>query len=259
MKIGAHVSIAGNLLNALRLAQEFELDCLQIFSTSPRTWQKPNYPPELLREFKTQSRRLNITPTFVHAKYLINLSSEGKLIQEKSANSLIDDLFFAHNIASPGVIFHPHSQNLVNLTQNIKQVLRQTPEDTNLILENSAQIRLETIALILKTTASPRLKFCLDTAHLFEAGYNLNDPQILDQTLKEIDRKIGFDNWLVTHANNSQTQLASHHDRHANVKEGLLKPEVFTFLLRHPIAQKRPFILETPDNLTDAAVLANLK
>ncbi|MFH1841084.1 MAG: deoxyribonuclease IV [Candidatus Shapirobacteria bacterium] len=259
MLIGAHVSIAGDLLNALRQAQKFNLNCLQIFSSPPRNWQGPHYSPKILTNFRQLAKKFRIKPIFVHAKYLINLSSEDLLIQKKSIASLSEDLLFAHAIGSAGVIFHPHAQNQINLVQNILRILNQSSAGTFLILENSAQIHLDVIGSIIQKVNHPRLKFCLDTAHLFEAGYDLNNPAVRKNVLVEIDQQIGLANWLVIHANNSQTKIDSHHDHHANLKEGLLKPDVFTFFLNHPFSQRLPFILETPDNLNDTSILPQLK
>jgi deoxyribonuclease-4 len=253
--IGAHVSIAGNLLHALKIAQEYRLNCLQIFSSPPRSWQGPRYSPQTLNNFRILAQRLHVHPVFIHAKYLVNLTTNNSLILNKSLNSLTEDLIFAHHLASPGVIFHPHPKDLHLLKKNLLKTIKQTPADTFLILENSAQVNLQVIGSIFKTVLHPRLKFCLDLAHLFQAGYNLNRQTVLANLFTEITHHIGPSNWLAIHANNSQTQLGSHHDRHASLSSGLLKPAVFTFLLNHPLSRQLPFILETPDNLQDSQIL----
>jgi DNA-3-methyladenine glycosylase len=246
MKLGAHLSIAGDINNALKDAKRIGANTLQIFSGPPRNWKKLKRESNKLKNFRSLAKKNRISPVFVHAKYLVNLSSNNLQIRKKSIESLVEDLVFSQKIKAAGVIFHPHPKNLNLLVKNIRKVLEKSPKSTYLLLENSAQTKLEKIGMIIKKVKDPRLKFCLDTAHTYQAGYNLNKPSLLENTLKTIEKKIGFDRWIAIHINDSKTNLGSHHDQHADILEGKIKPEVFFVLLNHPVSSKLPFILETP-------------
>ena len=246
MKLGAHLSIAGGIFQAVESAKEIGANTLQIFSSPPRNWKKPKAERLEIEKFRNLVERYNISPVFIHAKYLVNLGSDNRDIQEKSIKSLIADLSLAYKIGALGVIFHPHSKNLQPLIENIKRVLQTTPPSTYLILENSAQERLETIGEIIKTVKSPRLKFCLDLAHAFQAGYNLATPKGLKELLAMVKEEIGYRNLLLIHANDSKTDLGSKIDRHENIGEGKLGPVPFFVFLNHPATSSLPFIIETP-------------
>jgi len=240
MKIGAHLSIKGELSHALEDAVKIKANTLQIFSGPPRSWLFPRRSEKELEKFRRLAKKRGISPVFIHAKYLINLASPYRSIREKSIRSLREDLSLAKKIGAQGVIFHPHPKNLSLLLKNLAIVLPQIPSQTFLILENSAQMKLETIGKIIHQLSSPQLKFCLDTAHAFEAGYRL--PQAL-QIIKE---KIGFQNLVAIHINDSQTPQGSFHDQHADIGKGKINPEEFFVLLNLPFTKNLPFILETP-------------
>jgi len=246
VKLGAHLSIAGGINNALKDAKIIGANTLQIFSGSPRSWQFLQRNNIELKKFRNLAKKNHISPIFVHAKYLINLSSQDSQIRQKSINSLVQDLNFCKKIGASGVIFHPHPQNIPLLAKGIKKVLTSTSKSTYLILENSAQIKLEKIGEIIKAVKNKRLKFCFDTAHAYQAGYNLAKKEGVKKVFEIIKTKIGFDRWVVIHANGSKTNLGSHHDQHENIGQGKLGILPFTILLQHPVSKKLPFILETP-------------
>lgn len=251
MKLGAHLSIAGGIKNALKDAKTIGANTLQIFSGSPRSWEFPKRSSIELKKFRDLAKKNHISPIFVHAKYLVNLSSQDSQIRQKSINSLIQDLDFCQKIGASGVVFHPHAQDISLLVESIKKVLTSTPKSTFLILENSAQIKLEKIGEIIRATKNRRLKFCFDTAHAYQAGYDLAKEKGIKEVLKIIENKIGFERWVVIHANDSKTDLGSRHDQHEDIGQGKLGVLPFTTLLQHPISKKLPFVLETPANKTE--------
>jgi len=251
MRLGAHLSIAGGLPQALKSAQKIGAKTVQIFSSSPRSWQGPTVGNSEIKKFKTLAKKNNIKPIFIHAKYLVNLGSDNPQTINKSKQSLIIDLKLAAQIKARGVIFHPLLKNFSPLISNIKKVLQQTPASTSLILENSAQMKLADIGRIIKTVKNKRLKFCLDIAHAFQAGYNLKKPSQIKKVLDIIKTKIGFQRWLVIHANDSQTSCGSFHDRHENIGQGKIGPLPFSLFLNHPFSANLPFILETPGFRTE--------
>jgi len=245
-KLGAHLSIAGNILNALHDAQKIQANTLQIFSGPPRNWQGPKATKQETKTFRQMAQEKKISPVFVHAKYLINIANSRKTIREKSIISLIEDLKFCQKIGAYGVIFHPHPHDLPLLFQSLRRVLAATPPSSFLILENSAQTKLEEIGQIIRALGSKRIKFCLDLAHAFQAGYDLTTSQGLEKIFTLLESKIGYDRWVAVHANDSQTHCGSRYDRHEDIARGKLGTIPFFVFLNHPFAATLPFIIETP-------------
>ena len=246
MNIGAHLSIAGGISNAAQKAKKHKLNSLQIFSGSPRGWQAPIIDSRGIKKFKEITKKAKISPVFIHAKYLTNPGSEKQDLQNKSTDSLINDMKIAEKIGAVGVIFHPKLDNLNIIIKNIQLILKNSPASTQLILENSARTKIEDLGKIFKKIKSIRLTFCLDTAHAFEAGYNLNDTKEMIKFFGIIQKNIGFKKLVAVHTNNSKTAHGSNHDVHADLSSGQIKPEAFAFFVNHPKTKNVPFILETP-------------
>ncbi len=246
MNIGAHLSIAGGISNAAQKAKKHKLNSLQIFSGSPRGWQAPIIDSKEIKKFKTIIKKAKISPVFIHAKYLTSPGSERQDLQKKSTDSLINDMKIAEKIGAVGVIFHPKLDNLDIIVKNIQLILKNSPVKTQLILENSARMKIEDLGKIFKKIKSKRLTFCLDTAHAFEAGYNLNDTKEMIKLFDIIQKNIGFKRLVAIHTNNSKTAHGSNHDIHADLSSGQIIPEVFSVFVNHPKTKNIPFILETP-------------
>lgn len=247
MKLGVHLSIVGGISQVIKAAKEIKSNTLQIFSGAPRNWQMPASRDFFeIKEFKKLTKKYHVSPIFLHAKYLVNLASDNPKTVKKSIDSLINDLKIAVQIGAEGVIFHPRRQNFNLIIRSIHRVIRQSPSLANLILENSAQMRLEDIGAIIKAVANPRLKFCFDLGHAFQAGYDLTKPRGIKKVFAIIKNEIGFKSWLVIHVNDSKTTCGSKNDRHEDIGKGKLGPVPFFVFLNHPIASKLPFILETP-------------
>lgn len=244
MKLGAHLSIAGGIYKAVEEARKIEANTLQIFSGSPRGWGKPKI--EKIQKFRSLTKKYKISPIFIHAKYLVNLASNNQTTVKKSIDSLTNDLKIVAQIGAKGVIFHPRRQNFNLLIKSISQVLVQSPKPTCLILENSAQMKLEDLGRIIKAVNNPRLKFCFDLAHAYQAGYNLTNLRGLQAVFEIIKKEIGFKRWVAIHANDSKTACGSKNDRHEDIARGKLGPMPFFVFLNHPVSSKLPFIIETP-------------
>ena len=134
----------------------------------------------------------------------------------------------------------------------MRRVLDETPDDTWLILENSAGMggsigsKFSELAAIMKEVASPRLKVCLDTQHAFATGYQVATPDGLAATLDEFEREVGLANLVAVHANDSKCPLGGGVDRHENIGEGYIGREGFRVILAHPAFRDMPFLLEVP-------------
>jgi len=246
VRIGAHVSISGGIWRAVERIVSIGGNTLQIFSGSPRSWTRPSIVSRDKKKFRKLCVEKDVSPVFVHAKYLISLGNKKTRVQKSSIRSLIDDLGLCKEIGGFGVIFHPNGEDKDLLIENIKTVLAKTPSGVFLIVENTAWSSLESLSWIFKKVNSSNLKLCLDTAHAFEAGYNIKKKQAFDLFIQELENRIGLNKLAVIHANDSKTVLGSHHDKHQDIGERELGFEPFRFLLKEDRICDLPFILETP-------------
>lgn len=243
-KVGAHVSIAGGIFKAPKRVRDIRGNSLQIFSSSPRTWKGPDVNEEDVKKFKRECKKNEVIKVFIHAKYLISLGSKNKRIEENSIRSLKEDLELAERIEAEGVVFHPRGEVFNKLAGNTKKILDHT--SSNLIIENTAQKRIEEVAKIFKEVKSGRLKFCLDTAHTFEAGHDLSSEEKVEELLEIVEKEIGENKLIIIHSNDSKTKLGSKNDKHANIGRGRMGENPFFWLLHHPKTKDLPFILEVP-------------
>jgi len=262
MNIGAHLSIAGGYHKALERLAAIGGNCLQIFSASPRGWNKATLTEESKQLFLEMKKKLRINDVFFHASYLVNLADEGRIGTE-SKKSLVAELKVASQLGIVGSIVHTGSfkgnspsawsmndKKYAVLIHNIKEVLDNSPHDAFLILENAGNKKIgqniEELASIIRDVKSYRLKICLDTCHLFSAGYELSSQQKLKDFLDEFKKKIGLDRLLVLHVNDSRDPFNSGRDRHENIGQGTLGMEPFVLLINNSSTKNLPFIIETP-------------
>ena len=256
-KIGGHVSMAGSLLNAVSKTLAIGGNCMQIFAGSPRLWSRKPFPEDQVKGFLEETKKNNISPTVIHALYLVNLASTNKDILDKSTSSLITDMQNGARIHSAGVIVHIGSHlgagfDAVKdqLVSVIKQILNST-ENCDLILENDAGQNgkigsIEEISFLIKTIDNPRLKMCLDSAHLFESGVDIRDAASVEKFSKQLISLDLADKLVCIHLNDSATVLDSHRDMHANIGEGEIGLKGLSNLINHPTFKNLPLILEVP-------------
>lgn len=259
MKIGGHLSVAGGYHKALLKTQEIGGNCVQIFSSSPRSWQ--SIPPSdiSIAEFLRLKDELKIDPVYFHASYLINLANSG-WGGEQSVKTLIDELKLAEKMKVVGTIIHlgsfkskdekPNDEQYSVLFNNISRVLENSPSSTYFIAENAGSRKigatLDELGYIVKTLQDDRIKICIDTCHAHAAGYDLSTKEKFDNFWEEFDQKIGLERLEVFQVNDSKDALGSFRDRHENIGDGTIPPEVFTFLLTDERTKNKPFILEVP-------------
>jgi deoxyribonuclease-4 len=259
MKIGAHVSTAGGISNAVGRAKEIGCEAIQIFGSSPQTWAFKPVPGEQIELFKQGLVDAGIGPVFLHAIYLINLGTPTSESLKKGIDSLINYMNLAADIGAAGVIFHPGSHGgrgyeavLPQTVDAIKTVLDASPDGPCLAVENMAGMgqhigaKFDELGGILKAVDSPRLKICLDTQHAFAAGYDLTNPQGIKAMLDELDAGPGSANVAAVHANDSKRVCGSGVDRHDNIGEGFIGEEGFAAIMGDPAFAEVPFFLEVP-------------
>ena len=259
MLIGAHVSAAGGVEKSIKRAQDIGAECIQIFASSPRTWKFRPIPEKNASKFRAAASEASIGPTVLHASYLVAIASSDPALVERSVQSLINHLRASEQLGALGLIFHPASHKgrgfeavFNQFVTNVQTVLEEAPGESLLMLETSAGSgdhigsRFEELGKLIKAIDNPRVAVCLDTQHVWAAGYDIVEKDAFDATMDEFDRDIGFDLLRTVHANDSKRELGSSVDRHDNIGEGLIGETGFANVMSHPAFKGLPFYLEVP-------------
>ncbi len=257
-QIGAHVSAAGGLTQALIRAEQLGIRTMQIFGSSPRQWQVHEPKKEDLISYRLKQEERLVEPVFLHAPYLANLATEDYSMREKSINALIGHLRIAELIKAKGLVFHAGSaenskkEALERIAQGMLEILERVPGSAQLILENSAGggnkvgISPAEIGFVVRFVNHKRVSVCLDTAHAFEAGVFHFAPNRIERYLESWEDKLGLNYISLIHANDSMTDFNSGRDLHANIGEGKIGLEGFRSLACRDELNKLPWILEVP-------------
>lgn len=259
MKIGAHVSTAGGISNAVARGAEIGCETIQIFGSSPQGWAFKPVPEAEVEAFRREAAAAGMGPVFLHAIYLINLGTPDGAHLEKGVQSLTNYMKLAAEIGAQGVIFHPGSHKgagyegiLSQTVDAIKRVLDASPEGPDLAVENMAGMgqhigaNFGELGGIIAAVDHPRLKVCLDTQHSFAAGYDLTTGQGIEAMIDEFEEAIGLSKLVAVHANDSKRPCGSGVDRHDNIGEGFIGEEGFATMMAHPSFHQVPFLLEVP-------------
>jgi deoxyribonuclease IV len=267
VRIGIHTSIAGSYLNALESARKLGCNALQIFSASPRMWQggSGRIPEVDAQAFRMRREELRLGPLVIHANYLINLASEQRMLQTRSIQAFHDEIVRAMALGADFLVVHPGArgeattgQAISTIVESVKQASKRAPMGgLRILIENTAGMgtavgaRLEEVGEILAGLRNLPVEACLDTAHLFAAGYDIKSEAGLASTIGQIDGAIGLENVPVIHTNDSKIPLGGRVDRHEHVGKGKIGAEAFARILRHP-----RFGTAGPEGLTGRAFVA---
>lgn len=281
-KIGAHVSSVGGHDKAVERAVAIGANCLQVFSGSPRGWRRPDLTQINVQLIHTKQAELSCTPIFTHALYLINLTADSSLVLEKSVDALKAELQFDSLINGQGVVVHLGShlgagweQVRDDLVKRIDQVLMSTPQNSKLLIENSAGQQgklcsdLTEVKWLMdklekegRYVSSGRLGWCLDTCHAWAAGYKLGAQPPFSQekddllvSYKNPDRgdlissleELNLLSTLqVIHLNDSKDAFRSGRDRHENLGEGKISLSSFKTFVNYSGFKAIPLVTEVP-------------
>jgi deoxyribonuclease-4 len=261
LRLGAHESIAGGLHKAFDRAQSVGCDAVQIFVKSNRSWAVKPLTERDVARFEAKAEETGIQPVVGHASYLLNLGSPDEALWTKSRDVLIVELERCEALDVPYLVLHPGSHvgageeaGLARVVQALGEVHAATPGlRTRILLETTAGqgtnlgYRFEHLAwLIEHTQQGERLGVCLDTCHVFAAGYELRTPEGYAATIDTFDRVIGLERLKVVHLNDSKGDLASQKDRHEHIGKGHIGLEGFRHVLNDPRLEGLPGLLETP-------------
>jgi len=261
MRLGAHESIAGGLYKAFDRAQSVGCDALQVFVKSNRSWAVKPLTEEDIARFKAKAEETGIQPVVAHTSYLLNLATSDDALWKRSCDMLTIELERCETLGVPWLVLHPGSHvgtgeeaGLARVAQALGKVHAATPGfHAQILLETTAGqgtnlgYRFEHLAWLLKhTPAGERLGVCLDTCHVFAAGYELRTPDGYAATMEAFDRIIGLERLHAIHLNDSKGGLGSRKDRHEHIGKGHIGLEGFRHVLNDPRLAGLPGLLETP-------------
>jgi len=258
-QLGAHVSIAGGVKNAPLNGEKIGCEAIQIFTKNQRQWSAKPYEKKEIEEYFNNLNKVKIKKVVAHTSYLINLASPTEEIFEKSIDALIDDLERCNSLNIPFTIIHPGSHLGEGVEKGIERIIIGIERVFEKV--NKAGIALETVAgqgsnigfefeqlkkIMEGVKEKDRIFVCFDTAHAFEAGYDIKTQNGFKKVLDEFDKIIGIEKLCAFHLNDSKTPLGSNVDRHENIGKGFLGLEPFKFLVNNEKFKNHPMILETP-------------
>jgi deoxyribonuclease IV len=271
---GSHLSIAGGMHNALLAAERLGFSSVQVFTKNQQQWRVPPLSDEAANEWRTHCARLNFSHTVSHDSYLINLASPDDALWQKSIDLFVEELSRCTILGIPYLVTHPGAHvgcgeeaGLKRVAQALDIVHQRLPvlrgkkgaaRSPITCLEITAGQgsclghRLEHLATIIELSKAPeRLAVCLDTAHLFAAGYDFRGRKYA-KFIKEIQTTVGIDRIKVLHLNDSKKELGSRVDRHDHIGKGTIGLEGFKPIVRDKRWKNIPKILETPKEKDDS-------
>ncbi len=268
--LGAHMSVAGGFHNAVDAAAEHGMECVQIFTKNNNQWRARPMDPESVALFRQRLDETGIRLPCAHASYLINLGSPKQDLRQRSTEAMVIELERAEVLGLAGVVLHPGSfttsseqEGLERIAEALDQVLSTTDGlDVEVWLENTAGQgtnlghRFEQLeAIIKRLPESARVGVCLDSCHLFAAGYALGSVDEYNRTMAAFDETVGRDRLRAWHLNDSKKEFGSRVDRHETIGEGHMGLEPFRHILNDPLSDELPMYLETPKGDHDARTL----
>jgi deoxyribonuclease-4 len=258
--LGAHMSIAGGYYKSIDSGAAAGCQCVQLFTKNNNQWRAKDISDEDISLFKTQLATHGIKHTLSHASYLINMASPKDELWEKSVAAFVIELQRAELLGIPYVVVHPGSfttstaaEGIQRIAVALDEVHSQLPNlKAKCLLETTAGQgsnlgwRLEELADMLQLCqSSERVGICVDTCHMFAAGYDLRDESTYTQTWEQFDQLIGLERLLAFHLNDSKKELGSRKDRHEHIGDGEMGLEPFRLLLNDPRFTNIPMYLET--------------
>ncbi|MCF7870207.1 MAG: deoxyribonuclease IV [Candidatus Omnitrophica bacterium] len=266
IKLGVHVSAAGKIYKSIERAEKLGCNTMQIFARNPRQWRRKSLSPEDIEIFRKKREKSKIDPVVVHAPYLLNLASGKESFHKITIREFSKDLAEADKLGVDYLVTHMGSYKKSTEKAGLLRIV----EALNLILKNTKG--LKTQVLIENTAGSGsrlgykfshfkfifdrikmqnRLGVCLDTAHAWAAGYQINKKKNLQGLISEIGQEVEMDKLKVVHLNDTQVELGSRLDRHFHIGEGNIGKDGFRLILNHFKLKNSTFILETPKKKSD--------
>ncbi len=265
--LGAHVSIVGGIDKSILRGEEINATAIQIFTKSSRSWTTKKLTTDEIKKFKDNWKNSKIVKVVVaHTSYLINLAAKNPDVEKKSIKSLALELERCEELGIPFLVLHPGA--LVGQTEEIG--LAKISKNLDLVLKNSkgiTSIALETMAgqgtcvghtfeqlkaIRSKCKEKNKIKICMDTCHIFAAGYDISTEKSYNEVMNHFEKILGKTVLKIIHLNDSKGALGSRVDRHANIGKGKIPKQTFSWIMNDKRFTGVPKILETPvQNLDD--------
>ena len=261
MPFGAHMSIAGGMHHAFEEGEAVGCEAMQVFTKSSNLWKTKVLTDEDLLLWREAWSRSRSWPVVAHDSYLINLASPDEPLWRKSLDAFHHEVERCDALGIPSLIMHPGAHmgageeaGLGRIARAFNEVWRRSPRSrTRVLIETTAGMgthlgwRFEHLRGILERVKAPeRLGVCLDTCHVFAAGYDFRTEAGYDAVMREFDRVVGLDRLRCFHMNDSKRELGSRVDRHEHIGKGHIGREGFRRLVSDRRFRGLPMILETP-------------
>ena len=259
--LGAHMSIAGGVGNALLRGKTVDCGAIQIFTKSSRQWASVPYTKEEIQAFTHNQKETGIQKVIAHDSYLLNLGSPDEGLRKKSILAFIDEVERCEMLAVPNLVAHPGAHLGAGEAEGIKTIAASLDEvhaacpgyKVSVTLEITAGqgsclgYRFDQIARMMDATKeSDRLRVCFDTQHAFASGYDIRTKEGYERTFTEFDETIGINRLAAFHLNDSKKELNARVDRHEHIGKGHIGVSGFRFLLNDRRFWGIPMCLETP-------------
>lgn len=262
--IGAHLSISKSLDDVFAQADELDATTLQLFTKSNRQWHAKPLAEDEIAAFRKAHKTHKSMPVVAHASYLINIGSPDHILVQKSTLALAEELTRCEQLGIPYLVLHPgaHLNTDLNaclerIAHSLKTILKTVPGDAMILLETMAGqgstvgSNFKELGTILKAVDNPRLGVCLDTCHVFAAGYDFTTAEGYAHMWHEFGKEIGKRRLKAIHLNDSQKPCGSHVDRHCDIGTGAIGKEGFRLIMQDETLSHIPKILETPKESLD--------
>ncbi len=262
-RIGVHLGTAGGASNAVERAREIGANTFQIFSSSPRMWRAPKVDPKQAERMKELRAKLDVGPLVIHTSYLVNVCSQNEEVREKSVAAFHGEIERALTFGAEYLVLHPGSwkgltrdEGLKLAAESIERAIdglawQGTP--FHILIENTAGAEFslggsfEQVAeLVQRLRAHAPVGVCLDTCHTWVAGYDIVSEVGYTETMRLVEKTVGFDAVRVWHCNDAKAERGSKLDRHEHIGQGTMGNEAFRRLLHDERFAHCAFIAETP-------------
>lgn len=265
--IGAHMPTGKGLGDALRRGKAIGCTAVQIFTKSPQLWRAKAITEDMVSDVRAAQAETGITEVIAHDSYLINLCSSNPEVEAKSRVGLADELRRCHQYGVKYLVSHigaltgrEEAEALALAANTAREILDDTPEDVMLLAETTAgqgsclNASFTQLGAFLRAVDRPtRLGVCLDTCHIFAAGYDLRTAETYAATWEAFEREVGLEHLKVIHVNDSKMPFGSRKDRHAHLGQGEIGETGFRLLVKDPRFDRIPLIVETPEAETHHA------
>ena len=252
----------GGLHKAVRNGKAIGCTAVQVFTSSPQTWNAKPITDDQVSELSTALTETEMVSHIVsHDSYLINLAAPDEEKREKSFNALKSELHRCSQLGIPYVVSHMgahmgqgEEEGIKRVAESAKQILEETPDNVTLLMETTAgpgtvlNYKFEHLAQIIEAVEGhPRCCVCLDTCHIFAAGYDIRTKETYEETFSRFEELVGCDRIKAIHCNDSKHDLGTRKDRHEHLGEGFIGPVAFQCLVNDERFAKTPILIETPE------------